>query len=406
MNKEAAAKAFRDALVEDDPVSLYERAPCGYLSTTPDGIIVKANQTFLTWLGFEDVDVVGRSFAGMLTAGGRIFHETHYAPMLRMQGHVREIAVDLVRSDGGRLPVLVNASVVTGADQQPRVVRVAVFDATERRDYERELVRAKERAELSEARALLLSQTLQQTLIPPALPTIPGLSLAADYHPAGDGSEVGGDFYDVFEIQGGRWCVVLGDVSGKGAQAAVVTALARYTIRTLAFAAEHVSEVLASLNDALCRQESERFLTVAVAFIEPDPETGGWRVLLGVAGHPAPLLVRADGATAHADVRSTIVGVFPDARFDEREILLVPGEALLLYSDGITEARGLHDLFGDDRLLQTAGDQGPDPQVLVPGLVRRVWEFQGGFASDDIAVLALAPAAAPRTPATAPSLQS
>ena len=170
----------------------------------------------------------------------------------------------------------------------------------------------------------------------------------------------------------------------------MVTALARYTIRTLAFDAERVTDVLGSLNEALCRQAGERFVTICVAFIQPEDD--GWRVLLGVAGHPAPLVVRAAGATTHADVRGTIVGVFSDASFTQREMVLAPGEALLFYSDGITEARGLHDLFGDDRLVQTAGDLGPDPQVLVPGLVRRVWEFQGGFASDDIAVLALAPA--------------
>lgn len=387
MTERAAAAAFHDALLEDDPVLLYEQAPCGYLSTTPDGIIVKANQTFLTWLGYDAEDVIGRSFPSLMTAGGRIFHETHYAPLLRMQGHVREIAVDLIRSDASRLPVLLNATVSHGVTHEARVVRVAVFDATERRNYERELVRAKERAELSEANAHLLSRTLQQTLIPPALPTISGLSLAADYHPAGDGSEVGGDFYDVFQVQGGRWCVVLGDVCGKGVEAAVVTALARYTVRTLAFAAEHVTDVLVSLNEVLCREDTERFVTITVAFFAPCDD--GWRVLLGVAGHPPPLVVRAGAASTREDTRGTIVGVFTDAAFAERELVLRPGEALLLYSDGITEARGPRGLFGDDLLLQKAGELGPDPQVLVPGLVAHVRDFQEGAASDDIAVLAL-----------------
>ena len=387
MPRQGATDAFHDALLEDDPVQLYERAPCGYLSTTPDGRIVKANQTFLSWTGYPAQDLVGRSFVDLLTAGGRIFHETHYAPMLRMQGHVREIAVDLVRSNGERFPVLLNASVDRGEDDEPRVVRVAVFDATERRDYERELVRAKEQAQRSEERATLLAQTLQQTLIPPALPSVPGLALAADYRPAGDGSEVGGDFYDVFAVDRGRWCVVLGDVCGKGVQAAVVTALARYTVRTLAFDADSVSEVLGSLNQALCRHETERFITVTLAILEP--VEGGWQVLLGVAGHPPPLLVRPAASVSAQHAVGTLVGVFPGAEFGECRLLLRPGESLLLYSDGITEARGEHDLFGDDRLAAAAGRLGPDPAALVTGLVAQVLDFQAGSASDDIAVVAV-----------------
>ena len=209
--------------------------------------------------------------------------------MLRMQGRVREIAVDIVRSDGERLPVLLNASVGLGDDGEPRVVRVAVFDATERRNYERELVLAKERAQHSEEQASMLAQTLQQSLIPPGLPTIPGLRLAADYRPAGDGSQVGGDFYDVLPLDRGRWCMLLGDVSGKGAQAAVVTTLCRYTARALAFGADHVSEVLTELNQVLCRNDTERFVTITVAILTPVED--GWRVQLGVGGHPPPLLV-------------------------------------------------------------------------------------------------------------------
>ena len=107
-----------------------------------------------------------RTFAHLLTAGGRIYHETHYAPMLSMQGRAREIALDIVRSDGRRVPVLVNAVLDRAPDGSPRIIRAAIFDATERRNYERELVEAKKKAELSEARATALARTLQQTLMP------------------------------------------------------------------------------------------------------------------------------------------------------------------------------------------------------------------------------------------------
>ena len=223
------------ALRGDSADDLYDHAPCGYLSTAPNGLIVKANRTFLTLTGYRASDVVGRRrFVDLLTVGGRIYHETHYAPMLQMQGTAREIALDLVCADGRRLPVLVNSVLERDAGGAPIVVRTAVFDATHRRAYERELVQAKRRAEESEARATALARTLQRCLIPPAPPEIRGLDLAAAYRPAGNGEEIGGDFYDIFQIGPDEWFVVIGDVCGKGVDAAVVTALARYTIRAAA----------------------------------------------------------------------------------------------------------------------------------------------------------------------------
>ena len=387
MPKRAAADAFHDALLEDDPVQLYEDAPCGYLSTTPGGRIVKVNTTFQRWTGYQADALLGRPLVELLTPGGRIYHETHYAPMLRMQGRVREIAVDLVRSDGQRLPVLLNASVALDDDGEPRVIRVAVFDATERRNYERELVRAKEQAQQSEERARLLAQTLQQTLIPPGLLTIPGLALAADYRPSGDGSQVGGDFYDVLPLDRGRWCLLLGDVSGKGVHAAVVTTLCRYTARALAFGADHVSDVLAEVNRTLCRHDTERFVTMTIAILTPAED--GWRVQLGVAGHPPPLLVEPPSTVTPLHAPGALVGIFPHAEFGERELLLRPGSSMLFYSDGITEARDGQSIYGDERLAVTAARLGPVPDVLVDGLVEDVRAFQGLLASDDIAVLAV-----------------
>lgn len=137
---------------DEDFHDLYENAPCGYLSIVGDGLIVKTNQTFLSWSGFEAAALVGvRRFPDLLTIGGRVFFETHFQPLLRMQGFVREIALDVVCSDGRRLPVLVNATQAARPDGQP-LVRVTVFDATDRRRYERELLLARNQAE-SAARA-------------------------------------------------------------------------------------------------------------------------------------------------------------------------------------------------------------------------------------------------------------
>lgn len=144
MSPETVAAALLQESVED----LYENAPCGYVSALPDGTIVKVNQTFLTWTGYRREELVGhRRLQDLLTAGGRIFHETHYAPLLRMQGQVREIAVDMVCADDRRLPVLLSSTLKTDTQGQPLLSRTTVFNATDRKEYERELVRERQRAE-------------------------------------------------------------------------------------------------------------------------------------------------------------------------------------------------------------------------------------------------------------------
>jgi PAS domain S-box-containing protein len=146
--RDETAAAADAALLGESAEDLYENAPCGYVSTLPDGTILKVNQTLLTWTGHRREELVGRRrFQDLLTAGGRIFHETHYAPLLRMQGEVREIAVEMVCGDGGRLPVLINSVLKRDAAGTPLLARTTVFNATDRKAYERELVRERQRAE-------------------------------------------------------------------------------------------------------------------------------------------------------------------------------------------------------------------------------------------------------------------
>lgn len=382
----SATDAFREALLEDDPVQLYERAPCGYLSTTPDGTIVKVNQTFLTWTGYQADELVGRrSFAQLLTAGGRIYHETHYAPMLRMQDGVREIALDVVKADRERLPVLVNAVLERDAEGEPSVVRVAVFDATERRQYERELLRARERAEQSEARARALAVTLQQTLIPPVAPDVPGLDVAAVYRPAGDGEEVGGDFYDIFQIGTDDWVVVLGDVCGKGVEAAVVTALVRYTIRAVSVQQRGAAATLRVLNEVLLRHDTDRFCTVALLRLRRDQD--GWTVTMASAGHPLPLLLPPGGPPVQVGEVGALSGVFEAARTHDTDLGLEPGAALLLYTDGVTEARADAGFYGSARLLEVLSRPARDAGDLATVVLEDVLAFQAGDPRDDIALV-------------------
>ena len=287
-----ALDGFYDALLDDDPNALYDKAPCGYLSTLADGTLVKVNDTFLALTGYPRRDLVGRrTFAELLTPGGRIYHETHFAPMLQMQGSARAIALEIVRSDGTRLPVLVNAVLERDEEGRPRIVRAAIFDATDRREYERELLSAKERAEASEQRATALARTLQRTLIPPTAPSIPGLGVAAAYRSAGDGDEVGGDFYDIFQLAPHDWVIAIGDVSGKGVEAAVVTSLARHTIRAAAVNQSQPSEILTTLNTVMLNEGIDRFCTVALVRLRSTDSV--WTAHVSNAGHPPPVLVAA-----------------------------------------------------------------------------------------------------------------
>lgn len=375
-----------------DPALLYDRAPCGHLSTTPDGVIVRVNDTFLAWTGYRREDLVGtRRFIDLLPVGDRIYHETHYAPTLQMQGLAREIALEVVRADGRRLPVLVNAVLDRDEDGHAIGTRVAAFDVTERRRYEQEVLAAKRRAEESEARAVHLAQTLQQTLIPPTPPRIPGLDVAAAYRPAGDGSVVGGDFYDVFQVTADDWVVVLGDVQGKGAEAAVVTALARYTVRAASVDHGSPAQVLHTLDRVLRGSETDRYCTAVVLRLRR--ADGVWRATVASGGHPLPLLRRPGHPPEPVGAFGHLIGLFPAAEFVDAEIGLAPGDALLLYTDGVTEGRRGGGFYGVERLLQVVDAHRGDAADVTEAVLSDVMRYQSDSPRDDIAVVTIAVAA-------------
>ncbi|MDX6200263.1 MAG: phosphoserine phosphatase RsbU/P [Actinomycetota bacterium] len=381
-------EAFYDALLGDDAERLYEYAPCGYLSTEPDGIIVRANTTFLTLTGYTRPELVGRyTFAQLLTPGGQIYHETHFAPLLRMQGTIRGIALDIVCADGSRLPVLVSAVLETDRNGTPRVVRTAVFDARERRDYERELVRAKNKAEESESHARSLARALQRTLIPPMPPVVPGLDVAAVYRPAGTGEEVGGDFYDVFQVAEDDWVVCIGDVCGKGVEAAVVTALVRYSLRASAVRVTLPSEMLRELNTALLRNRSDRFCTVGVLRLRR--AEGIWSATVSSGGHPPAVLLRMEAPARPLGEPGSLLGVMDEVELHDATLALSAGDTVLLYTDGVPEARRNGDFYGEPRLVQVAEESLGRAAGLTEALLADVLAFQGGHARDDIAIVAV-----------------
>jgi phosphoserine phosphatase RsbU/P len=387
------------ALLEDSVEDLYEYAPCGYLSTLLDGTIAKINATLLGWLGLERAQVVGvRRFADLLTVGGRLYHETHFAPLLRMQGEINGVALELAAADGRRLPVLVTSTLKTGTDGEPLLIRTTVVDASERRAYERELLAARREADLERDRLARLAATLQRTLLPPALPAVPGLEVAAHYHPAST-DEVGGDFYDLFRLDDGRWGLFIGDVCGNGAGAAVVTSLARYTLRAAAVHDPDPVAVLTELNAALHRERldpAHRFCSVVFGVLTP--EAGGCGVVLATGGHPPPVVIRADGTAEYGyDVGGQVVGLLPEASFVARALHLGPGDTLLLYTDGLSEARVDRDTrFDEDDLLEFLASQAPARASQAVAAVRGLLDGFGPALDDDTALLVVGvPASAP-----------
>ena len=387
MPDSTATDAFLSALAEDDPAELYENAPCAYLSSLPDGTIIKANATFLAWTGYDRDTLVGkRRFQDLLPAGDRIFYETHAAPMLLMQGSLREISVQVISASGARLPMLLNARVKRDEAGQLTAIRTVLFDATERLIYERELVAARKRAEESEARAKALAQTLQHSFLPPDVVTVPGLDVGGAYRPAGDGSEVGGDFYDVFPTGRQTWGIVLGDACGKGAAAAVVTALARYTVRAEALHVSSPAAVLTGLHDAMLSYYPQTFCTALLVVLEQAP--GGHRLTVASGGHPLPLCRRADGTVETIGHPGRLLGMASTANVGEAEAVLSPGDLIVLYTDGLSEGRRGPELFGDARIAEVlTACAGLTAQKTADALVAAVLAFQNGQARDDIAVV-------------------
>jgi sigma-B regulation protein RsbU (phosphoserine phosphatase) len=382
-----------DASPQDSADDLYEHAPCGFLSTRLDGQLVRINATLLGWLGYSREELVGRRrFADLLTVGGKLYHETHFAPLLRMQGEIGGVAMDLVAANGSRLPVLVTSTVEADADGQPQGIRTAVFDARSRRAYERELLRARQDADRERDRVQQLAATLQRSLLPPTLSAVPGMRVAAHYQHASP-DEVGGDFYDLFPLSEGRWGFFLGDVCGKGPAAAALTSLTRYTLRAAAVYDPDPTATLRNLDTVLkheFRADDPRFCTVIFGVITPEP--GGAHVTLASGGHPPALLLRADGTAGYQPTPGgQLIGILPDTQIATATLRLTAGDTLLLYTDGLTEARtgGPSDRYGEDALLKFAAELAPS---TAPELIAAVAALLAGFGSgleDDVAALAL-----------------
>jgi sigma-B regulation protein RsbU (phosphoserine phosphatase) len=303
-----------------------------------------------------------------------------------------------------------------------RVVAVVEFCSTRRRQAQPELLstmtsagteigrlieREQARREAAESRAHLigLAEALQASLLPPKPPVIPGLELGARYRAAAGEGQVGGDFFDVFPLADGGWAVAVGDVCGRGPRAAALTALARYTVRAAAVGSTRGSDVLRVLNDVVLRELEatdelgEQFVTVAYLVVKPSPE--GLSVQLACGGHPSPLVLRHAGPVEEATCRGELVGVFEAWEAEDVDLTLVPGDAIVLYTDGAIEGRGPEGPFGEERLRAVlAGGVGLTAEQLAERLERAVLDYLGHPGQDDLAIVVLRlPAADAGSPA-------
>jgi serine phosphatase RsbU (regulator of sigma subunit) len=239
-----------------------------------------------------------------------------------------------------------------------------------------------ERAERARAE---IGETLQRGLLPSPLPHIPGWSIAAMYRPAGAQNEVGGDFYDVFRVPGG-WMLAIGDVTGRGAHAASITAVARYTLRTAAVLTDDPLVALRTLNRALLARGDAALCSLAAMTVSEDPLES---VRLAVAGHPPPLLVDGEAVSEVSAASDPVLGAFPDAEWGIARSEVEPGQQLVIVTDGIAEAEGQGGRFGEERVRDELRGT-TNPAQALQRLETSLQSFTDGALDDDVAILAIA----------------
>ena len=270
---------------------------------------------------------------------------------------------------------------------------IEVLDALSRAaSREIALRHSKQQADEAYDRVRAVTETLQESLLPPNPPQVPGLEVAAWHRPAHGGEVVLGDFYDVFPTGRNRWGIVLGDVCGHGVEAAKRTALARYTVRAAATHSRVPSKILAELNAALNNDPSVGVEFISVLYVALDLTRSTVVAKISNAGHPPAILRAADGSIELLEATGPILGVFEDVRVPSRMIALQPGDLLVMFTDGVTESRGESGFFGIDRLVDlVSGLDCASPLGATKAIEAAVIDHTNDEFSDDMAVVAISP---------------
>jgi serine phosphatase RsbU (regulator of sigma subunit)/anti-sigma regulatory factor (Ser/Thr protein kinase) len=404
----AAARAAR----------LYSVAAALATAATPEAVAEAVLNEGVTALGAAAGGVLLATDADHLTLPGAVGYDETIVARLRTESRNAELPAAVALRTGvpvwletraerdDRSPELVGLEATTVAlcavplELQGRRLGALRFSFTDARLFdedERRFVtalaaqtaQALDRAQLQRSR-IDVSRRLQRSLLPPTVPEIPGLQVAAIYHPFGDEMDVGGDFYDIWGISPERWAIAIGDASGTGPEAAALTALVRHTMRALTINPAEPGRVMGSLNKALLDaardDEDERFCTAIFGIVTT---SDGVDIRLASGGHPPPIIRRADGQVEVLGLGGTLLGLFPDAGVATTRVQLRAGETLLLVTDGVLEARrdGVHfDVDGIRRVL--AGDV-RSAREAAAALEQAVLAHTGGSLSDDMAAVVL-----------------
>jgi sigma-B regulation protein RsbU (phosphoserine phosphatase) len=364
--------------------SLFEASIDGILAVDVDGTVLAHNQRFLELWGLD---------AALIDGGDEALLE---AAMEKVPDGPAFVAGVLAAYDHRPAHVQDELTLLNGIVLDRHGTRLDDADGTflgfawSFRDVSAERAHQAE-IEAAGERFAALARTLQQSLLPPRLPSPTGIQLAARYHPAFTGIDVGGDFYDVFAV-GAEWVLVVGDVCGKGAEAAAITALVRHTIRAAAMHDPDPATTLAELNLAMLASPEPnddviRFATVCCIRLRPSPE--GVMADIACGGHPPPLILRADGGREVGAPNGSLIGVLDLVDVTTRTTLLRPGDGIVVVTDGVLEARDDAGRFFGEVGLSSAIDVGGggDALALSEEIERQALAFQGGLAKDDIAIL-------------------
>jgi len=335
------------------------------------GRVVDANPAAAGMLGTARADLVARQIADLVPGVVPVLGDLSALQPSRTELTLRP------REGHGEIDLELTASSVVDQLGRTTATVLVLRDVSLAKRTERRL-----RQLLDEQ--TYMAEVLRQSLRPAVLPVVPGARLAARSMPAGHTDAVSGDFYDVHAATDGRWAFVLGDVSGKGVHAAVVTSTARYTLRTLSAQGWAPGQALTQLNRALQSPDNlERFCTVVYG--QAQARTDGLDIVLALGGHPHPLRRRRDGTVETVGTSGTALGLLPEIAVRDAKVVLEPGELLLTFTDGVTEARRGGRLFGEDRLAEVFAGCGGTPDEVADQVIAEVGRY--AVDHDDVALL-------------------
>ncbi|MEP6815902.1 MAG: histidine kinase N-terminal 7TM domain-containing protein [Marmoricola sp.] len=337
--------------------------------TDPFGRVVDVNPAGVQLAGRSRTALLGRRLQDIIATGPADTEAT-------------ELTLPGLDGDPQQRTFDVSPEHLTDGSGRPAGALVVLHEITER-------IRDRQRLERVLEEQSRVASALQASMVPPKLPDVAGVELASQYLPAGDGREVGGDFLDVFKLAEQTWAFMLGDVSGKGAAAAAVSAAARYTLRALANTDVLPSDTLLEVNARLLSHtDLERHCTLVYGQLRPTEQ--GSLVVFTLAGHHPPMVLRTTGAVEETGTLGTALAMFDEPELYDTTLHLAPGELMCVFTDGLVEARREHEMFGSERvadlLRHHANGSAAELSTL---MVDAVHDFHGHQLADDLAILVI-----------------